>query len=798
MLVTYNWLKEFVDINISAEELAEKLTKIGMEVEEVVYQDTYLKHVVVGKINKISQHPNAEKLTICSVNIGEKDVQIITAAKNIAEGDFVPVSLPGANLANGIKIEKSMLRGEPSDGMFCSGEELGITDEYYKGASFNGILILKHDVFAGQEIADALGLNDIIFDVNVTSNRPDCMSVYGIAKEVSAILKTPIKEKKFYYETQKDENISKYLNVEVQNKDLCPRYMATFIRDIKVKESPIWLKQRLNAVGIKCINNLVDITNYVLIEYGQPMHAFDYAHLDGHKIIIRNAKENETITCLNSNTYELENSMLAICDTKKPVVIAGIIGGTNSCVEDSTTATVLEAASFERSNIRRTSRKIGVRTDSTARFEKGVDVLSPEIGMKRALSLIYELNAGTIIDGIIDEKCCNVNSTVKTFSLARIKKILGVEIPTNDVLQILSNLGLKPNILDDKLTCEITVTRSDIENDADIAEELIRIYGYDVYDNIDSQLLRNATNTPGKYNEMMQLQNNLKNILLYNGYYEVLNYSLCPGNVCDLLTMKGDAYQRKMIKIANPISEDLAYLRTTMTHSILNNVVYNFKRNNKNIRLFEVGKVYLPYELPLTKQPQEKNMLSLITTNDNDDFFTIKGLTEKVLNNWTLPYKLERSVKEWLHPGISADIIANDQIIASFGKIHPTVAKNYGLNDNMYYAEFDLDYLLELNEKTYSVAQITKFPSVERDLAVVVEEKITCEQILDSVRKSCGDLLYKVNIFDIYRKDMQGSKSVAFKYVLSSNERTLTDDEVNRITNKILKDLKYKCGASLR
>lgn len=798
MLVTYNWLKEFVDINISAEELAENLTKIGMEVEEIVYQDTYLKHVLVGKINKISQHPNAEKLTICSVNIGERDVQIITAAKNIAEGDFVPVSLPGANLANGIKIEKSMLRGEPSDGMFCSGEELGITDEYYQGASFNGILILKHEVYAGQEIADALGLNDIIFDVNVTSNRPDCMSVYGIAKEVSAILKTPIKEKEYNYETQNDENIKNYLSVEVENKDLCPRYMATFVKDIQVKESPFWLKQRLNAVGIKCINNLVDITNYVLIEYGQPMHAFDYAHLEGKKIVVRNAKNKEVIECLNSNSYELEDSMLAICDEQKPVVIAGIIGGTNSCVENTTKSTVLEAASFERSNIRRTSRKIGVRTDSTARFEKGVDVLSPEIGMRRALNLVYELNAGTIVDGIIDVKNCNINTTIKTFSLDRIKRLLGVEIPKQDVLQILSNLGLNPSIADDTLTCEITVTRADIENDADIAEELIRIYGYDIYDNIESQLLKDATNTPGKYNEMMQLQNKLKDILLYNGYYEVLNYSLCPANVCDLLNLNSEAYQRKMIRIANPISEDLAYLRTTMAHSILNNVVYNIKRNNKNIRLFEVGKVYLPYELPLTQQPQEKNMLSLITTNDNDDFFTVKGLIEKLLNNWNLTYKLERSEKEWLHPGISADIIVDGKIIASFGKIHPSVAKNYGLNDDIYYAEFDLDYLFTLKEKTYAVTQITKYPSVERDLAVVVEEKITCEEIIDSVKKSCGELLYKVNIFDIYRKDMQGSKSIAFKYILSSKERTLTDDEVNRITNKILKDLKYKCGASLR
>lgn len=799
MLVTYNWLKEFVDITISPEELGDKLTKIGMEVEEIQYQDKYLKHVVVGLIKKIDKHPNAEKLTICTVDIGSSNVQIITAAKNINEGDYVPVSLPGADLANGIKIEKSVLRGEPSDGMFCSGEELGITDEYYKGASVNGILILHHEVKAGDAISDALGLNDVIFDVNVTSNRPDCMSIYGIAKEISAILRTPIKTHKFEYKTEEKENINKYLKVEVKNQTLCPRYMAAYVKDITVQDSPMWMKQRLNAVGIKSINNLVDITNYVLIEYGQPMHAFDYSHLDGNKIVVRNAKLNEKITCLNQNTYELEERVLAICDENKPVVIAGIIGGTNSCVVNTTSSTVLESACFERSNIRITSRKIGVRTDSTARFEKGVDMLSPQIGMQRALNLVYQLKVGKIVEGLIDIKAYEPENKQLSFSIERISRILGIKIPDEDILDILNNLGLTATINDDKLTCLIPVSRADIETDADIAEELIRVYGYDVYDSIESKLLYDARNTAGKYNDLMLKQNRLKEILCENGYYETLNFSICPANICDLLLFDKDAVERKIIRIENPLSEDISCLRTTIAHSLLNDISYNVKRNNKSFRLFEIGKVYVSDEIPLQKLPSEKMKLCFVSISENDDFFTFKGLLNKLLNAYDLEIKIERSKQPYLHPGISADVLCDGSIIASYGRIHPLVAKNYDIPASTLYAEIDLDMLFTCKEKDYAVKTLSKYPAVERDLAVVVKEEITCQDILDSVKKSCGDMLYDLYVFDIYRAQvLPEKKSIAFKYILSSQTKTLTDEDVNQVTNKILKDLKYKCGAELR
>ncbi len=799
MKVALNWLRDFVDIDVSPEELAQLLTNSGNEVEEIIYQDKYLKNVVVGKILEIKKHPNAEKLDICQVDIGSKITQIVTAAKNIKVNDLVPVSLAGANLANGIHIENSKLRGVDSLGMFCSIEELGVTD--YDGIK-DGIMILGSDAKVGQDISEALLMNDVIFDINVTANRPDCMSIIGIAREVSALLNKPLKQPALNYEICKDDDVSNYVSVEVQDKTLCPRYMATAVKNIKIEKSPKWLRARLVSVDIKPINNIVDITNYVLVEYGQPMHAFDQKYLDGKKIVVRTGKKGESIKVLNQNTYEVDENMLCVCDENKPVVIAGIIGGLNSCVSDDTTTAVLESACFERASIRRTSRKIGVRTDSTARFEKGVDIGSPELGMQRALNLVYTLKAGTIVSGIIDtvkEKPQNKNLS---FSLSRIFKLLGITVENDKVLSILNNLGLKSTIDGDTLQCEVPVYRTDIENDADIAEEIIRMYGYDVYDKFDNLPLYNATVTVGEHDKVLLLERKLKYALCDYGFYETVNFSICSDDVKQKLLINKESPLFNMIKIANPISEDLGYLRTTMANAILSTASRNIARKNNSFKLFEAGRVYLPKELPLKELPNEVNYMSFVSINSNDDFYTFKGIIENLLRQFDLKYTLNYSNLCYMHPGISADIIntQNNEIIGTFGQMHPKVAKNFELPTKTYYAELNIDKLVCLKEKSHSVKMLSKYPVVDRDLAIVCDEKVTIDQILESVKKSCGKLYYSAKVFDIYRNSNIGEnkKSVAFSFKLLSYDKTLTDDEINGTVNKILKDLKYKIGAELR
>ena len=796
MKVTLNWLKDFIDIDLTPEELAEKLTNSGNEVEEIIYQDKYLKNVVVGQILDIQKHPNADKLVVCKVDIGEI-TQIVTAAKNIKIGDKVPVSLPGANLANGIHIEKSKLRGVDSIGMFCSIEELGVTD--YDGEA-NGIMILDSDSKIGEPIAKTLLMDDVIFDINVTANRPDCMSIIGIAREISALTGKPIKKQNLEYKTC-DDDIKDYINVEVKDEQLCPRYIACAVKDINIQKSPKWLRARLVSVGIKPINNIVDITNYVLVEYGQPMHAFDHKYLDDKKIVIRRAKDGEEILTLNHNKYKLDDSILCVCDAHKPVVIAGIIGGMNSCVEPTTKTTILESASFDRASIRKTSRKIGVRTDSTARFEKGVDFSLQPLGMKRALNLVYTLNVGKIIKGKIDTIKKQLEDKVLDFSLNKIFKLLGLNIPNEDVLKILNNLGIKSTISGDQLRCVVPYYRQDIERYSDIAEEIIRIYGYNAYDNIDAKPLSGTSVTIGKDDNILKLARRLKYELCSYGFYECVNFSICSLNDRDKLLIDSTNNLYNMIKIANPISEDIGYLRTSMANSMFNTVAYNLSHKNEEFRLFEVGRVYLPKEIPLKELPCEVNMLSFCSVCKKDDFFVFKGIIENLLRDFDLPYKLAYSHKCFLHSGISADIIdkRSGELIGSFGKVHPKVIENFELSSNSFYAELNLDILSKSIEKKHNVNSISKYPYVDRDLAIVCDESVTCAEILDCVKKSCGKLYYNAKVFDIYRSpELNNKKSVAFSIKLESKDKTLTDTEINSVINKILKDLEYKLKAVLR
>ncbi len=800
MKVSYNWLKDFVDLDVSAKEVADKLTVSGLEVEDLIYQNEHLHDVYVSKIQKIEKHTEADRLVVCKVDVGFKTVQIITSATNVFEGATVPVALDGADLCNGVQIKPTNFRGVPSEGMFCSGEELGIDENYFEGAGINGILILPNDFKPGTKIEDALMLNDVVLDINVTPNRPDCNSVVGIAHELCAMYDKQFKDFDVSYKTVGDD-VKKYISVDVATAN-CPRYMAAFVKNIKLERSPLWLRSRLFAVGIKPINTMVDITNYVLIEQGQPMHAFDYRFLEGKKIEVRQARKGEKVAVLNGNTYDLDEDVMVIADAKKPVVIAGVIGGVNSAIEKDTTESVFECAVFDLKSVRLTAKKFGLRTDSSARYEKGVNINSPTLALRRALHLVNQLDCGQIVDGLID-KCSQPLGEVKTVkgSYSKICKILGVEISKEKMLQILNGLGIKTTINGDQLVCQPPILREDIQNDNDLAEEIIRIYGYDVYNNIEGGLFENSSITIGEYEPRLVFENNLKNIMVDEGFYETLNYSLYTAQACDKLLLGKDDERRKVIKIANPISEDMSTARTVMAHALLLDVAYNLSVGNKELRLFEVGRVYQPKELPLTELPEEHNRLSFAVCETGYDFFNLKAVVENLLVGTSLKYKLERSKEPYLHSGVSADIVAEDgKVVGWFGKIHKNVLKNYEISQDVYYGELDTDYLSSLPEKKYETKEISKFPPVERDIAVVVDEKVSNAELVSAIRSACGKLFFDVSLFDVYRSSAlgEGKKSMAYKIVFMSEDKTLTGDEINNLTNKVLKSLAFRYGAELR
>ena len=549
---------------------------------------------------------------------------------------------------------------------------------------------------------------------------------------------------------------------------------------------------------------MVDITNYILVEQGQPMHAFDYQYIDGHKICVRQAKVGEEISVLNGNNYKLEDDVMVIADANKPVVIAGIIGGVNSCISENTTKSVFECAVFDLKSIRLSAKKFGLSTDSSARYAKGVNINSPEIALKRALHLVSKLGCADIVEGIIDK----VNTTEKVgvskeikISYSRVLKILGVDVPEQKFLKILNSLGIKSTKLGDVITCVPPILREDIKNDNDIAEEIIRIFGYDVYDNIAGGLFENSSITIGQFHPRLQFENTLKNILVDNGFYETLNYSLYNPNACDKLLISKDDERRNLIKIANPINEDLATARTLMAHALLLDIAFNLSVGNKDLRFFESGKIYLPKALPLTELPVENNRISFAVCENGFDFFNLKNVVENLLVGTPLKYKLERSNEPYLHRGVSANIVAEDgKVVGWFGKIDKRVLKNYEINQDVFYGELDTDYLSALGEKKYSTKEISKFPVVERDIAVVVDEKVSNADLMAAIKSACGKIFYDVELFDVYRSENLGigKKSMAYKITFMSDEKTLTGEEISNVVSKVLKSLDFRYGAKLR
>jgi phenylalanyl-tRNA synthetase beta chain len=795
MKLPISWLREYVDIDCSIEELEEKLFSCGFEVEEVIKVGEKIDKIVTCKIIEIEKHPNADKLSVCKVDVGKYGVlQIITAAKNVFVGAVVPVALDGSTLASGDHIFNGELRGLPSYGMFCSGEELGITDDWYKGASVNGILILDDNFPLGESVKELLEIEDVVFDINVTANRPDCNSILGLAREVSAVLNKPLKMPDFTFNC--DASISTKNTVKVENlqPDLCQRYISHLVKDIKIEESPTWLKRRLFSMGLRSINNIVDITNYVLLEIGQPMHAFDLSHIDGNKIVIRKAKNGEKIVTLDEKEFALSDNNLLICDSVKGVAIAGVMGGLNSEIKETTKDVLFESAKFSRDNIRKTSRTIGQRSDSSSRYEKGVDYLSVELGMKRALNLIDRLNCGKIacdeydlVDKKLEEK------VIKT-TLSKVNGVLGIDVPKDVVVNILSSLSFKVKTDGDNLEVTVPLFREDMEDYPDIAEEIIREYGYS---KIEPSLLKTSSITNGGRNEMQTKTEDLKNLVCSMGFNEIITYSFVPEKDINVFGLENYG---NYVKIMNPLSEDVNIMRVSLIPSIVRTALNNLNRKNNEGRLFELAKVY--NLVKGQELPKEKANLSLAVYGENEDFYTLKGAVEEILevfcNGASVNYEV--SDKKFMHPTRSANVIINDKEVGVLGQLHPTLASSLGIDKTIYVAELSFDDLVcEFNDKVV-YAQISKFPNIERDLALILDENVKYSDVVKVIKANGGEFLRNVSLFDIYQGDQiaKGKKSMAFNLNFVSNERTLSVEEIDQTIKNILDDLSQKLGAVLR
>ena len=810
MKAPFSWLKDYVDIDISAQELAEKLFSCGFEVEELVYLGEKINRVVVGEVKALTPHPDSDHMQICVVDCGEeygRELQIVTGAPNVYVGMKTPCALDGSTVVesnpamleknpDGIKkIKKGKLRGVESFGMLCSGEELGINDDFYPGAEVNGLLDLAKDAPVGEDIKKIVGLDDWIFDISITANRPDCQCILGIAREVAAVMKKPFKAPDFSYTAHKTSAAP--VKVQVLAPDLCPRYVGHYVEDVQGGVSPAWMRKRLALSGIRSISPIVDITNFVLLEMGQPMHAFDADDIGERTIIVRRAEKGEKIVTLDEKEFTLTPDNLVICDGEKPVALAGIMGGLNSEIKPTTKNVFFESAKFARDNVRKTSRALGQSSDSSSRFEKGVDAYTNGLGMARALHLMEELGCGRVTD--LCEDVCAVDLTPRkmTASVAKINALLGIVVPNEEILSILERLNFKPAINGDALTVEIPGYRDDVDGYPDLAEEIIRMYGYD---HITPTFLQAAQVTGGGLTDEQKKELHLKNLLRGQGFSEAYNYSFYSPKDFDLMKLPEGAAERNAVRILNPISEELSVMRTFLAPSMLMNAVRNIRRGNDEGRQFEVANTYLPRNTAASEQPEERKHVVLGIWGGKNDFFDMKGAVEKLAEVFHLSFTYERAQKTYLHPGVSADVLVDGKAVGCIGELDPAIAASLGLDKKVYLGELDLN-ALDLDDGV-RYKNLPKFPAVQRDLALIADEKLTCAEIEDVLMHSCK-YVTAAKLFDVYRGGQvpEGKKSMAFTLTFTPDanvEKAFTPETLDGYVKKILGNLKFKLGIELR
>ncbi|MBS5483751.1 MAG: phenylalanine--tRNA ligase subunit beta [Eubacterium sp.] len=799
-----SWIKAYVpELECSDQEYMDAMTLSGTKCEGYERLDADLDKIVVGQIEKIERHPDADKLVICQVNIGTETIQIVTGAPNVEEGQKVPVVLDGGRVAGGhdgsrtpggIKIKKGKLRGIESYGMMCSIEELGSSRDYYPKAPENGIYVFDDDVEVGADAVEVLGLHDTVFEYEITSNRVDCYSVMGIAREAAATFKKPFGAPKTA-PVGKDGDVNDYISVEIKDRDLCKRYCAKVVKNVKIAPSPEWMQRCLAKMGIRPINNLVDITNYVMEEFGQPMHAYDLSTIAGNKIVVRRANDGETFETLDGQERKLDSEMLMICDGEKPVGLAGIMGGENSKINDDVKDMLFEAACFDGTNIRLSSKRVGLRTDASGKFEKGLDPNNAEDAINRACELIEELGAGEVVAGMVDvypEK--KEEHTIK-FDPDYVNKLIGFNLTEEQMVSYFPALELKY----DAATKTITVPtfRQDLIGMCDIAEEVARFYGYA---NIPTALPSGEA-TAGKLSYKLRIDEIARRVALYCGFSQGMSYSFESPKVYDKLLLPMDSDMRKSIVISNPLGEDFSVMRTSSLGGMLTSLATNYNRRNKDVRLFEMGNIYLPKALPLTELPDERMQFTLGFYGDGD-FFTMKGVVEEFLEQVGMKDRVHYDAdagKSFLHPGRQANIVYDGNVIGYLGEVHPTVCENYDMKTRAYIAVIDMPYVYEMSSFDKKYEGIAKFPAVTRDISMVVPKNILVGQIEEVIEKSGGKNLESYSLFDIYEGDQieEGFKSVAYSIVFRAKDRTLEENDVSSAMKKILKGLE-EMGIQLR
>ncbi len=792
MKVPMSWFGDYTDISgISPKEYSDALTMSGSKVEGVEFLGKDLDRVVAGKIESITPHPDSDHMVICMVNVGGETLQIVTGAPNVKVGQIVPTALDGSTLPNNVKIKKGKLRGVDSNGMLCSADEMGITPQELGFEPEYGILVLPEDTEIGIEMRDYFGLNEDVVEFEITSNRPDCFSVIGLARETAVTFDKPlnIPVPKF---TENDDDIKNHLSVEVKNPEKCLRYSAKMVKNVKIGPSPKWLSARLRASGVRSINNIVDITNYLLLEYGQPMHAFDLRDLSGGKIIVRDAQDGEIIKTLDEQDRSLTENDLVIADSERAVAVAGVMGGFNYEVKPDTTTVVFESATFDGASVRLTAQRLGLRTEASSRYEKGLDANNTVPALERACELIEMLGAGEVVGGMIDIKG-NIKPLV-TLPLRpeKINAFLGTEIPTADMISTLKKLGFTAD--EENMTVTAPSFRPDIEAEADVAEEVARFYGYD---KIPSTLLSGEATVGGK-SPLQKLRDRINNTLVGSGMSEIYTYTFTSPSDFDKIRIAEDSFLRNTVKITNPLGEDTSIMRTTTLPSMLNILAYNYSHRNENAALFEIGKVYLPKGDVLPEEP-EKVTLGLY---GDCDFYSLKGIVELLAD--TLNIDSVEFVRETenptFHTGRCAKVLINGEPCGVMGEIHPDVLKNYNLDVPCYIAELDLEAIFENQGATVKCKQLPKFPAAGRDIALLVDKDTQVADLEKTIKKASGSILDSITLFDVYEGAQipEGKKSVAYKIFFRASDRSLTTEEINKVFTKITKDLEYKNNAVLR
>ena len=802
MKVLYSWLKEYVDIEISPKELEEKLFSVGFEVEGIEYLGKDLENVVVGQITSM-EHYEGTHLQICHVDCGDKgnDHLILTGANNVFVGAKVPAALVGAKLPCGLDIQPRKMVDMISYGMLCSGAEMVLDANWYPGADVNGIMILAEDAPLGMEMRDYLELDDYLFDISITANRPDCQSVVGIAREVAAALNKPFKAPDMSY--TEDGTVNENISIEVLDKELCPRYLGHYIYDVQNIETPLWMKRRLIAVGHNAISAMVDITNYVLVEMGQPMHAFDLSTLEGSSIVVRRAEDGEELVTLDEKNRVLNHNNLLICDKVKPVGLAGVMGGLNSEIKDTTTEVVFEAAKFLKDNVRKTSRGLGLRSDAAARFEKGIDEHTVECGMARALNLTQTLGLAKISSSHFDVSGgASTEKRVIKVETAKVNDVLGIVVPEEEMVKILTALQFEVELADGVLTLAIPRYREDVETYQDIAEEVIREYGYD---KVVPTFLECAKVTNGGLNSYQTRELAVKQYLCTQGYYEIQTIAMTSKADFEMFLIPEGDMERNVVELLNPITENLSIMRTFMAPAMVKVIENNIKNGNEAMRFFEMANIYLPKSLPLTEPPVEKKMLCLGTCGAAEDFFALKETLESFAGNYDLTFTYKRGNVPYLHPGRTADIYCKGQKIGHFGQLRYEVVDSLNIaggkkaDTKIFLAEIDYSTLAELFKAAIKYVPETGFKGNSRDISVLIDKAVECGTTIEAIT-ACDELIKKVSLFDIFESEKLGAdkKSMAFNIKLASDKGDVTDEMTDAVIEKVVAALGEQFGAQMR